>query len=100
MKAARGSIGRSLDRPDPATRLYLLYGPDDGQSRALGDRLLKGLGASRFVVANTAAVRSDPALLADEAGAMSLFGEARAIWVEGGDELAEAAEALLAAPAS
>jgi DNA polymerase-3 subunit delta len=100
VKAARGSIGRALDRPDPAVRLYLLYGPDEGQSRALGDRLLKGLGATRFLV-NAGAVRSDPALLADEAGAMSLFGEPRAIWVEpAGDEIADGVAALLEAPAS
>lgn len=100
MKAAKGSIGRALDRPDPAIRLYLLHGPDEGQSRVLGDRLLKGLGATRFVLA-AGAVRSDPALLADEAGAMNLFGEPRAIWVEAaGDEVADAAAALLEAPAT
>jgi DNA polymerase-3 subunit delta len=100
VKAARGSIGRALDQPDPAVRLYLLYGPDEGQSRALGDRLLKGLGATRFLV-TAGAVRSDPALLADEAGAMSLFGEPRAIWVEpAGDEIADGVAALLEAPAS
>jgi DNA polymerase-3 subunit delta len=99
VKAAKSSIARALDHPDDEVRLYLFHGPDEGQSRALGERLLTGLGSSRFVVAS-GALKSDPALLADEAGAMSLFGEARAIWVEGGDELAEAAEALLAAPAS
>ena len=99
MKAARGSIGRSLDQPDEAVRLYLLHGPDEGQSRSLGDRLLKGLGASKFVV-GASAVRSDPALLADEAGAMNLFGEPRAIWVEpAGDEIADGVEALLGAAA-
>jgi DNA polymerase-3 subunit delta len=100
MKVARGSIGRALDQPDRAVRLFLFYGPDEGQSRGLGDRLLKGLGATRFV-ANAGAIRSDPALLADEAGAMSLFGEPRAIWVEpAGDEIADGVDALLSAPAS
>ena len=100
MKATRGSIGRSLDQPDDTARLYLLHGPDEGQSRALGDRLLKGLGAARFLV-SASAVRSDPALLADEAGAMNLFGEPRAIWVEpAGDEIAGGVEALLEAAAS
>jgi DNA polymerase-3 subunit delta len=99
VKAAKGSIARALDHPDDEVRLYLFYGPDEGQSRALGERLLKGLGSSRFVVAS-GALKSDPALLADEAGAMSLFGEPRAIWVEpAGDETAEAVEALLEAPA-
>jgi DNA polymerase-3 subunit delta len=99
MKSARGTIGRALDQPDGAIRLYLLHGPDEGQSRALGDRLLKGLGAGRFVVLG-GAIRSDPALLADEAAAMSLFGGARVIWIDpAGDEIAESAEALLSAPA-
>ncbi|MGI8611722.1 MAG: DNA polymerase III subunit delta [Sphingomicrobium sp.] len=100
MKAARGTIGRALDKPDGEVRLYLFHGPDEGQSRALGERLLKGLGSARFVVGSPA-LKSDPALLADEAGAMSLFGEPRAIWVEpAGDEIADAVEALLDAPAS
>ena len=99
MKASKGGLGRALDRPDGALRLYLFHGPDEGQSRSLGDRLLKGLGATRFVV-NASAVRADPALLADEAGAMSLFGEPRAIWVEpAGDEIADGVDALLTAPA-
>lgn len=98
MKAAKGNIGRALDRPDEAVRLYLLHGPDEGQSRALGQRLLKGLGATRFVI-GAGALKADPALLADEAGAMNLFGEPRAIWVEpAGDDVAEAAAALLEAP--
>ena len=100
VKATRGGIGPALDQPDEAVRLYLFYGPDEAQSRALGDRLLKGLGAARFLVAG-ASVRSDPALLADEAGAMNLFGEPRAIWVEpAGDEIAEGVDALLEAPAT
>lgn len=100
MKAARGSIGRALDQPDRNIRLYLLHGPDEGQSRALGQRLLKGLGADRFVIA-AGAVRTDPALLADEAGAMSLFGGPRAIWIEpAGDDIAAGAEALLSAAAA
>src|SRR5687767_7250018 len=100
MKAAKGSIARALDHPDSEVRLYLFHGPDEGQSRALGERLLKGLGSTRFVVA-AGALKSDPALLADEAGAMSLFGEPRVIWVEpAGDEAAEAVAALLEAPAT
>jgi len=99
MKAARGTIGRSLDQPDSAIRLYLLHGPDEGQSRALGERLLKSLGAGRFVVL-AGNIRSDPAILADEAAAMSLFGGARVIWIDpAGDEIAESAAALLDAPA-
>lgn len=100
MKASKGTISRAVDQPDAKVRFYLLHGPDEAQSRALGSRLLAALGAERSVLTG-AAIRSDPALLADEAGAMSLFGGKRLIWVEpSGDEIAPAAEALLAAPAS
>ncbi|MEO6582574.1 MAG: DNA polymerase III subunit delta [Sphingomicrobium sp.] len=100
MKASKSGLARALDQPDASVRLYLFYGPDEGQSRTLGDRLLKGLGATRFVVA-AGAIRSDPALLADEAGAMSLFGEPRAIWVEpAGDEITDAVDAVLTAAAA
>src|SRR4030095_8269116 len=64
-----------------------------------GQRLLQALGATKFVVA-ASAVKSDPAVLADEAGAMSLFGGARIIWVEpAGDEIVAGVEALLELPA-
>jgi DNA polymerase-3 subunit delta len=100
VKSARGSIPRALDRPDPSVRFYLFYGPDESQSRALAARLLAGLGAEKFVVAAQAA-KSDPALLADEASAIALFGGRRAIWVEpAGDEIAAGVEALLEAPAA
>ena len=100
MKTVRGSLPKALDRPDPAIRFYLFHGPDDAGSRALASQLLKGLGnADKFVVLGQA-VKSDPATLADEAGAISLFGGKRAIWVEpAGDEIADGVEALLEAPA-
>lgn len=99
MKATRGSILRSVEQPDRTVRFYLLYGPDDAGSRALAERLGKGLGADKFAVA-AGAIKADPALLAAEAGAISLFGGARLIWVDpAGDEILEGFEALLAAPA-
>lgn len=95
MKPARGALGRALDRPDEAIRFYLFYGPDEGQSRGHAERLLKGLEAEKSVVSAQAA-KSDPALLADEAGAMGLFGGKRALWIEpAGDEITPAVEALL-----
>lgn len=99
MKAQRGSIHRAVAEPDRSVRFYLLHGPDDSGSRALADRLLKGLGAERFAVPASAA-KADPALLAAEAGAISMFGDRRLIWVEpAGDEIVPALEALLEAPA-
>ena len=96
MKASKGTIFRAVDQPDPKIRFYLFHGADESHSRSLGDRLLAALGASRFVIAGSA-IRSDPALLADEAGAMSLFGGKRLIWIEpANDDISPAVEALLA----
>jgi DNA polymerase-3 subunit delta len=100
VKASKGSIGRSVDQPDEKVRFYLFHGPDDAQSRGLGQRLIESLGATKFGLSGSG-LKSDPAALADEAGAMSLFGGKRAIWIEpAGDEIAPAVEALLEASAA
>jgi len=97
MKASRGNVGRSVDQPESKVRFYLLHGPDEAQSRALGERLVAALGASRYLIA-ASSVKSDPATLGDEAGAMSLFGGKRVIWIEpAGDEIVAGVEALLEA---
>jgi DNA polymerase-3 subunit delta len=98
VKASKGSIGGAVDRPDSKIRFYLLLGPDEAQSRALAARLLAASEAAKFAV-SAADVKSNPALLADEAAALSLFGERRLIWIEpAGAEILEGAEALLTAP--
>jgi DNA polymerase-3 subunit delta len=100
MKTAKGGLAATLERPDPEIRFFLFHGPDEAGSRALAERLLKGLGAEKFAVL-AGAIKSDPAVLADEAGAISLFGGKRAIWVEpAGDEIADGIGALLEAPAT
>ena len=70
MKAAKGGLAAALDRPDPEIRFYLFHGPDEAGSRGLAERLLKGLTADKFVVLSSA-IKPDPAVLADEAGAGS-----------------------------
>ena len=98
MKASKASIGRSVDRPAPDVRFYLFYGPDEAQSRALASRLLEALGATKFLMTG-GAVRSDPASLVDEAGAMSLFGGKRVVWIEPATkDIEEGVAALLEAP--
>ncbi len=98
MKASKPSIARAVDQANPQVRFYLFHGPDEAQSRGLGQKLVEGLGASKFML-GAAAVKSDPASLADEAGAMSLFGGVRVIWVEpAGDDIAAGVEALLESP--
>ncbi|MCY7397824.1 MAG: DNA polymerase III subunit delta [Sphingomonas bacterium] len=101
MKAVKASLGGALDRPAGNVRFYLFYGPDESGSRALAMRLLKGLGnAEKFIVVGSA-VKNDPASLADEAGAMALFGGARALWIEpAGEEIVDGVSALLDAAAS
>ena len=99
MKAGKANIGRAVDQPAADTRFYLFYGPDEAQSRALAARLLEALGAAKFLV-SAGAIKSDPASLVDEAGAMSLFGGKRAIWVEPATrDIEEGVAALLEAPA-
>src|SRR3546814_19671149 len=59
----------------PALRLLLLHGPDEAGSRALGARYEKALGADHeHVDIPPAELKSDPARLADEAAATSMFG--------------------------
>jgi DNA polymerase-3 subunit delta len=97
VKASKQAIGRSVDQPDRGIRFYLFHGPDSAQSRGLGARLVEALTASRFLI-SAAAIKSDPAALADEAAAMNLFGGTRVVWIEpAGDEIAAGVEALFEA---
>lgn len=99
MKVAKQQIGRTVDQPDPKIRFYLFHGPDEAQSRALAARLAEALGASRFLV-SAGAIKSDPATLADEAGAMNLFGGVRVVWIEPAtNDIEEGVHALLEGPA-
>lgn len=97
MKGRRADIERAL--ASAPTGLFLLHGPDTAGSDALRARLQATLGpeAERVVLA-PAAIKSDTALLSDEAASFSLFGGKRWILVEGGgDELLDAVTNLLAA---
>ncbi|MBB3764787.1 DNA polymerase III subunit delta [Sphingomicrobium lutaoense] len=98
MRANKNRPEPQFDRPDPAIRFYCLYGPDEAGSRALAARLLKGLDAEKAPL-DSAALKGDPALLADEAGAISMFGGRKLLWIEpAGDEIADAVAALLESP--
>lgn len=100
MKTIKGSIGRSVDEPDPKVRFYLFHGADEAQSSALGDRLAAALKASKQSVAS-GVLRGDPALLADEAGAIDMFGGSKIIVIQpAGEEILPAVEALLEAAAA
>ena len=95
MKANKGSIGRALDQPNADVRFYLFHGSDEAQSRALAQRLLEALGATKTAL-SAGAIKSDPASLVDEASAMSLFGGRRLIWIEPANkDIEEGVAALL-----
>lgn len=101
MKADRAKIERGLRAPGE-TRLFLLYGPDEAGSRGLVKLLSEtmGDGAERIDL-TSAELRADPARLADEAAAISMFGDKRWILVEqAGDEVLGAVESLLEAAAA
>jgi DNA polymerase-3 subunit delta len=102
MKPAEVRLRRALDAADPTIRFYLLYGPDEAASRALADRLGAALGPDvERIDLSSAALKADPARLADEAAAISLFGGRRWIRIEPAtDEALPAIEALLEAGAA
>ena len=97
MKVNRAEIERALDAPPPHVRLFLLYGPDDGESHGLAQRLERAMGAgAERVDLDGATLKSDPARLIDEAASISLFGDRRHIRLTiTGDECLPAIEALL-----
>ncbi|WP_294172418.1 DNA polymerase III subunit delta [uncultured Sphingomonas sp.] len=98
MKPASGAIGGALDRPDSSVRFYLFHGADEAGSRALAGRLLAGLAADKHRLAG-GALKSDPAQLADEAGAIAMFGGKRLLWIDpAGEEITAAVQALLELP--
>lgn len=101
MKANRGEIERALKAPGD-TRFFLLHGPDEAGSRALVKTLAVAMGdAAERIDLSGAELKADPARLADEAAAFSMFGDRRWILVEqAGDEIAPAVEALVEAPAA
>lgn len=99
MKANRGQIARALSAPGDDIRFFLLYGPDRSGSDALATMLAKAMGneAERIDLSGSE-LKSDPAKLADEAAAISLFGGARFIRIDpAGDEVFASVEALLEA---
>lgn len=100
MIVKRPEIERALDARGKGYRLLLLHGPDEAGSRALADRLGKAMGPdSERIDLSGAVLKADPARLADEASAISLFGSPRWIRIEpAGEDIFEAVEALLELP--
>jgi DNA polymerase III subunit delta len=107
LKADNPAALKALDAPDPRIRLYLFYGPDEAGSEALAARFAKAMAAGPHASAgvervdiDVAKLRVDPSRLADEAAAISMFGDRRWIRATGvGEESLAAVEALLENPA-
>ena len=99
MKANRAQVERALREPGDI-RYVLLHGPDEAGSRSLVKLLAAAMGdGAERIVLGGAELKADPARLADEAAAISMFGDRRWILVEqAGDEVAGAVEALVEAP--
>lgn len=102
MKIAAGQVERFLRKPDPKTPVVLIYGPDEGLVRERIDILIKGVlddPGDPFRLSDLAAdqVKSDPAILVDEARALCLMGGRRVVRVrQAGDALRNAVKSLLA----
>ena len=101
----RERAGATLPTLAAETRLVLLFGEDQAQVHALAGQLVAALGDPADPMARVDlgpdTLRQDPARLADEAAAVSMFGGRRVIRVDGaGETCAEAVRQLLAAPAA
>ncbi|MGB4057988.1 MAG: DNA polymerase III subunit delta [Alphaproteobacteria bacterium] len=104
MKLTARQIEPFLKKPDPAARVILVYGPDNGLMRERAKiaalSVVKDL-ADPFNVAvlSTDLLLDDPARLNDEANAISMMGGDRVIRVEdAGDKLSPLIKSYLANP--
>ena len=104
MKVAPAAADRFVDAPPAAIRAVLIYGPDTGLVQERAARLTRAVvddPRDPFRVADiaAAALRDDPARLADEAAAMALTGGRRVVRIhDAGDPLGELLAGFLAAP--
>jgi DNA polymerase III subunit delta len=104
MKIAGGRVEPFLSRPDPALLAVLLYGPDEGLVRERASRLVRAVLADPkdpfgLTELSVDAVRSEPALLVDEARALCLGGGRRVVRLrQATDQVTSACRALLDLP--
>lgn len=104
MKLAPARLAGFLERPDPAVRAVLLYGPDAGLVRERADQIARAIVADlhdpfRVAELTGAGVAADPARLADEMQALALTGGRRVLRLrEATDAQGGLFERLLRAP--
>jgi len=99
VKASPADLRRALAGDKGVPGLVLLFGPDEGASMRLAGEVAASLGADaeRIDLAGSA-LKTDPARLRDEAGALSLFGTPRYVRVlTQGEECHDAVANLLEA---
>lgn len=100
MKIAPKDTARFLAKPDGGINAVLIYGPDQGLVRERAETLLtRFLGGDidpiNLTVIQAERLRDDPGLLADEARAISLLGDTRAVHVRAAGDFATPAVKLL-----
>ena len=75
----RGFIGAITTRPD--IRLFFIFGQDESANTDIASQMAAILVGAERVDIDSDQIRNDPALLADEATSMSLFGDKRYVRV-------------------
>ena len=101
VKIASGRADGFCRKPESHIRAVLVYGPDSGLVRERADTLVKAVAGSlddpfRSREITMADIKDDPALLRDEANALSLSGGRRVVRLRNGsDSLAAIFESLL-----
>lgn len=88
MKVAPSAVASLLREPDPDIGAVLIYGPDEGLVRERSDQLARAVVGDladpfRYAELAPAALRDEPALLWDEAAALSLTGGRRVVRIRG-----------------
>lgn len=91
MKLAYRDIEPFVQKPNPAARVILVYGPDNGlvteRSNTIGKTVVDDLNDPFNVAALSVEILSeDPARLGDEAGAISMMGGDRLIKIDRGSD--------------
>ncbi|MDJ0611252.1 MAG: DNA polymerase III subunit delta [Kiloniellales bacterium] len=104
MKVTPAKADAFARRPDPAARVVLVYGPDEGLVRERAETLARSVVEDlsdpfRIGELSGPAVAQEPARLYDEAAAQALTGGRRVLRIRpAGDELAPIMKEFLAAP--
>ncbi|VBB69166.1 DNA polymerase III delta subunit [invertebrate metagenome] len=104
MKLRPSQVRSFLRRPDPSVRAVLVYGSDNGQVREVLNTLTAAIVVDhkdpfRVSELTAAAVRTEPALLADAVTALTLTGGRRVVRIhEADDTLANVLESFVAIP--